>query len=96
MSAAAGCPLPLRPCKQPIYSLGVGYGKRATDGTGEDHTQVRGPAASRRAGEKAADESPAEQSGVRESPAQDAYLHGLAQTLEEWNSPEDERAWRDL
>lgn len=55
-----------------------------------------GPAASRRAGEKAADESPAEQSGVRESPAQDAYLHGLAQTLEEWNSPEDERAWRDL
>ena len=26
----------------------------------------------------------------------DAYLHGLSQTLDEWNSPEDEEAWRDL
>ena len=34
---------------------------------------------------------------VRKVPAaQDAYLHGLAYTLDEWNSPEDEEAWRDL
>lgn len=55
-----------------------------------------GPAANRCAGEKAACESPSEQPIVREMPIQDAYLHGLAQILEEWNSPEDERAWRDL
>ncbi len=28
--------------------------------------------------------------------ADDAYLRGLAHTLDEWNSPEDEEAWRDL
>ena len=35
---------------------------------------------------------------VRKMPvAQDhAYLRGLAHTLDEWNSPEDEEAWRDL
>ena len=27
---------------------------------------------------------------------QDAYLDGLSRTLDEWNSPEDEKAWRDL
>ena len=33
---------------------------------------------------------------VRKMPvAQDAY-QGLAHTLDEWNSPEDEAAWRDL
>ena len=30
------------------------------------------------------------------SPVDDAYLHDLSQTLDEWNSPEDEEAWRDL
>ena len=34
---------------------------------------------------------------VRKMPAaQDAYLRGLANALDEWNSPEDEAAWRDL
>ena len=34
---------------------------------------------------------------VRKMPAtENAYLHGLAHTLDEWNSPEDEGAWRDL
>ena len=34
---------------------------------------------------------------VRKMPvAQDAYLQGLARTLDEWNSPQDEEAWRDL
>lgn len=34
---------------------------------------------------------------VRKMPvAQNAYLLGLAHTLDEWNSPEDEEAWRDL
>ena len=34
---------------------------------------------------------------VRKMPvAQNAYLHGLADTLDEWNSPQDEDAWRDL
>ena len=28
--------------------------------------------------------------------AQDTYLDSLARTLDEWNSPEDEKAWRDL
>ena len=28
--------------------------------------------------------------------AQETYLDGLAQTLDEWHSPEDEEAWRDL
>lgn len=27
---------------------------------------------------------------------EDGYLHGLASTLGEWDSPEDEAAWRDL
>jgi AbrB family looped-hinge helix DNA binding protein len=26
----------------------------------------------------------------------DAYLRGVQETLSEWNSPEDEDAWRDL
>ena len=30
------------------------------------------------------------------SPCDDVYLHGLSQTHDEWNSPEDEEAWRDL
>lgn len=30
------------------------------------------------------------------APGQDDYLRGLAGTLGEWNSPEDEVAWRDL
>ena len=34
---------------------------------------------------------------VRKMPAaQDAYLHALKHTLDEWNSPQDEKAWRDL
>ena len=33
---------------------------------------------------------------VRKIPAQDDYLRGLSHTLDEWNSPEDEEAWRDL
>ena len=34
---------------------------------------------------------------VRKVPvAEDAYLQSLAHTLNEWNSPEDEEAWRDL
>lgn len=54
------------------------------------------PAANRRADERAACES-AGQLVVREPPAApDPYLHGLAHILDEWNSPEDERAWRDL
>ena len=26
----------------------------------------------------------------------DCYLRSVAETLTEWNSPEDEAAWRDL
>ena len=34
---------------------------------------------------------------VRKMPvAQDAYLHALEHTLDEWNSLQDEEAWRDL
>ena len=34
---------------------------------------------------------------VRKLPrADDAYLQGVSRTLDEWNSPEDEAAWRDL
>ena len=34
---------------------------------------------------------------VRKMPvAQGTYLRGLAHTFDEWNSPEDEAAWRDL
>ena len=34
---------------------------------------------------------------VRKLPvAEDAYFQGLSRTLDEWNSPEDEAAWRDL
>jgi len=29
-------------------------------------------------------------------PPEDDYLRGLSRTLGEWNSPEDEEAWRDL
>ena len=28
--------------------------------------------------------------------AQDTCLDSLSRTLDEWNSPEDEKAWRDL
>lgn len=30
------------------------------------------------------------------APGRDDYLHGLAGTMNEWASPEDEEAWRDL
>ncbi len=30
------------------------------------------------------------------APGRDDYLHGLAGTMNEWASPEDEDAWRDL
>ena len=34
---------------------------------------------------------------VRKLPtADDAYLQGVSGMLDEWNSPEDEAAWRDL
>ena len=34
---------------------------------------------------------------IRKLPAaEDAYLHGVSRTLEEWTSLEDEEAWRDL
>ena len=34
---------------------------------------------------------------IRKLPAaEDAHLHGVSRTLEEWTSPEDEEAWRDL
>ena len=34
---------------------------------------------------------------VRKMPvAEDAYLCTVEATLDEWNSPEDENAWRDL
>ena len=33
---------------------------------------------------------------VREVKTADAYLVGLSETLSEWNSPEDEEAFRDL
>ena len=34
---------------------------------------------------------------IRKMPvAHNAYLRGLVCTLDEWNSPEDEEAWRDL
>ena len=30
------------------------------------------------------------------SPVDDAYRRGLLHAFDEWNSPEDEEAWRDL
>lgn len=34
---------------------------------------------------------------VRKMPvSQGTYLHALQHTLDEWNSPQDEKAWRDL
>lgn len=30
------------------------------------------------------------------APGRADYLHGLSRTLDEWASPEDEAAWRDL
>ena len=30
------------------------------------------------------------------TPGQDNYLKGLSEVLDEWSSPEDEEAWRDL
>ena len=35
---------------------------------------------------------------VRKMPVahDDAYLRGIEHTLDEWSSPEDEEAWRDL
>ena len=29
-------------------------------------------------------------------PGRDEYLHGLAEVMGEWLSPEDEEAWRDI
>lgn len=54
-------------------------------------------AAGLKAGDTLAFELAADHLVVRKMPpAQDAYLHGLAHTLDEWNSPQDEDAWRDL
>ena len=49
------------------------------------------------AGDTLAFEVKADHLIVRKMPAaQDAYLHALEHTLNEWNSPQDENAWRDL
>lgn len=48
------------------------------------------------AGDTLAFEVKADHLIVRKMPAQDAYLHALEHTLDEWNSPQDESAWRDL
>lgn len=54
-------------------------------------------AANLHAGDTLAFEVQADHWVVRKMPAaQDAYPQGLAHTLDEWNSPEDEEAWRDL
>ena len=54
-------------------------------------------AANLNAGDTLAFEVQADHLVVRKMPvAQDAYLYGLAHTLDEWNSPQDEDAWRDL
>lgn len=54
-------------------------------------------AADLKAGDTLALEVEADHLVVRKvPPAQDAYLRSLAHTLEEWNSPQDEDAWRDL
>ena len=49
------------------------------------------------AGDTLAFEVKADHLIVRKMPvAQDAYLCALEHMLDEWNSPEDENAWRDL
>ena len=54
-------------------------------------------AANLNAGDTLAFEVQADHLIVRKMPmADDAYSHGLAHTLDEWSSPEDEKAWRDL
>ena len=54
-------------------------------------------AANLNAGDTLAFEVQADHLIVRKMPvADDAYLRGLTHTLDEWNSPEDEEAWRDL
>lgn len=54
-------------------------------------------AADLKTGDTLAFEVQADHLVVRKMPvAQDAYLRGLEHTLDEWNSPEDEEAWRDL
>ena len=54
-------------------------------------------AANLHAGDTLAFEMQADHLIVRKMPvAQDAYLLGLAHTLDEWNSPEDEEAWQGL
>ena len=30
------------------------------------------------------------------APGRDDYLHGLSELMSEWESPQDEEAWRDL
>ncbi len=58
--------------------------------------QVRA-AANLNVGDTLAFEVQADHLIVRKMPVvQDAYLHGLEHTLNEWNSPQDEEAWRDL
>ena len=54
-------------------------------------------AANLNAGDTLAFEVQADHLIVRKMPvAEDDYVHGLAHTLDEWNSPQDEKAWRDL
>lgn len=54
-------------------------------------------AANLRAGDTLAFEVRPDYLVVRKMPvARDAYLQGLAHTLDEWNSPQDEEAWRGL
>ena len=55
-------------------------------------------AANLNAGDMLAFEVQADHLVVRKMPMaqDDAYLRGLEHTLDEWNSPEDEEAWRDL
>ena len=54
-------------------------------------------AAGLRAGDTLAFEVKADHLIVRKMPvAQHAYLCALEHTLDEWNSPQDENAWRDL
>lgn len=49
------------------------------------------------AGDTLAFEVKADHLIVRKMPvAEDVYLRTVEATLDEWNSPEDERAWRDL
>ena len=55
-------------------------------------------AANLNAGDTLAFEVRADHLVVRKMPVaqDDAYLRGLEHILDEWHSPEDEEAWRDL